>query len=739
MTVFCHQTFQTLRSLAGTILLCTTLIISGFSQEKPLYLDEQKPLDARVKDLVSRLTLEEKAHQMMHRSPAIPRLNIPAYNWWNESLHGVARSGVATVFPQAIGLGATFDENLVHKIATAISDEARANYNAAVSKGYHLQYSGLTFWTPNINIFRDPRWGRGQETYGEDPFLTGKLGTALVKGLQGDDPNYLKVAACAKHFAVHSGPERLRHEFNAKASAKDLHETYLPAFKALVDANVETVMCAYNRTNDQPCCANNFLLTETLRKAWGFKGHVVSDCWAIVDFYQKDGHKTVPTQAEAVALSVKSGVSLNCGDEYPALVEAVEKGLITEKEIDAALEVLLKTRFKLGLFDSPEKNPYNKISADVINSDKHRALAREAAAKSIVLLKNNGVLPLRNDLAKYFVTGPNAESVYALMGNYYGVNPAMVTYLEGLAAGVKPGSQLQYKPGVMIDRANVNPIDWTTGDAKGCDVTFIVMGITGALEGEEGESIASPHYGDRLDYNLPKNQIDFLKKIREGNSKPIVAVITGGSPMNLSEVHELADAVLLVWYGGEEAGNALADIVFGKVSPSGKLPITFPKSFEQLPPYEDYSMKGRTYRYMSAEPMYPFGYGLTYGKFSYSDLKLSATAIKKNQPVDVEVKVTNNGSMSADEVVQLYLTDLDSKTENPLHSLKGFQRVSLAPNSSAVVKFRLLPEMMETVNDQGVKMIDPGKFKLTIGGASPGQRAVVLGQAEGVTATFTVK
>ena len=726
---------QLILALFGLLLIPTI----AQSQEKNLFLDESQPIDIRVKDLVSKLTLEEKAHQMMHRSPAIPRLNIPAYNWWNESLHGVARSGVATVFPQAIALGATFDDQLVYKVATAISDEARANYNAAVSKDYHLQYSGLTFWTPNINIFRDPRWGRGQETYGEDPYLTSRLGTALVKGLQGDNPNYLKVAACAKHFAVHSGPERLRHEFNAKATAKDLHETYLPAFKALVDANVETVMCAYNRTNDQPCCANNFLLTEMLRKTWGFKGHVVSDCWAIVDFYQKDGHKTVPSQAEAVALSVKSGVSLNCGDEYPALVEAVQKGLITEKEIDAALETLLRTRFKLGLFDTPAKNPYNTISPDVINSQKHRALAREAATKSIVLLKNNGVLPLKNDLSKYFVTGPNAESVYALMGNYYGVNPNMVTYLEGLAAAIKPGSQLQYKPGVMIDRSNVNPIDWTTGDAKGCDVTFVVMGITGALEGEEGESIASPHYGDRLDYNLPKNQIEFLQKIREGNKKPIIAVVTGGSPMNLSEVHEIADAVLLVWYGGEEAGNALADIVFGKISPSGKLPVTFPKSLEQLPPYEDYSMKGRTYRYLETEPMYPFGFGLSYGKFTFSDLKLSATTVKRKQPVAAEVTLTNNSGLPADQVVQLYLTDTDAKGQNPRHSLKGFQRVTVSANSSTVVKFDVTPEMMETVAEDGKRSIDPGKFKLTIGASSPGERAVALGETEPVSAVFTVK
>jgi beta-glucosidase len=560
----------------------------GQQQDQDVFRNPSAPLEARINDLISKLTLEEKALQMMHRSPAIPRLNIPAYNWWNESLHGVARSGVATVFPQAIGLGATFDEDLIFRIGNAISDEARAMHNASVAKGHRLQYSGLTFWTPNINIFRDPRWGRGQETYGEDPFLTATLGMALVKGLQGNHPSYLKVAACAKHFAVHSGPERLRHEFNAVASPKDLRETYLPAFKALVDNGVETVMCAYNATNGEPCCSNQYLLKEVLRDEWGFKGHVVSDCWALVDLYQENGHKTVATQAEAVALAVKRGVNLNCGDEFPALVEAVNKGLITEKEIDAALAVLLKTRFRLGLFDPAENNPYNKIGTDVIDSEAHRALAKEAALKSIVLLKNNGALPLKNDLPRYFVTGPNAEGVYALMGNYYGVNPNMVTFLEGIAAAIQPGSQLQYKPGVELDRANVNPIDWTTGDAKASDVTFVVMGLTGMLEGEEGESIASPHYGDRLDYDLPKAQIDFLKKLRDGNPKPIIAIVTGGSPMNLSEVHELADAVLLVWYAGEEGGNAVADILFGKASPSGKLPITFPKSLAQLPPYEDY-------------------------------------------------------------------------------------------------------------------------------------------------------
>lgn len=717
---------------------CLLLSATGYSQNS-LYLDSSQPLDARVNDLISKFTLDEKAHQMMHRSPAIPRLNIPAYNWWNEGLHGVARSGVATVFPQAIGLGATFDEDLIFRIGNAISDEARATFNASTAKGYHLQYSGLTFWTPNINIFRDPRWGRGQETYGEDPYLTSRLGSALVKGLQGNDPNYLKVAACAKHFAVHSGPERLRHEFNAVADAKDLNETYLPAFKSLVDANVETVMCAYNRTNGEPCCSNNFLLTEVLRKKWGFKGHVVSDCWAIVDFYQEHGHKTVKTQAEAVALAVKSGVSLNCGDEYPALVEAVKQNLITEKEIDAALAVLLKTRFKLGLFDPKEKNPYNKITSEVINSAANRALAKEAALKSIVLLKNNGVLPLKNNLAKYFISGPNAESVYTLLGNYYGVNPNLVTFLEGIAGAIEPGSQFQYRPGFLLDRANVNPIDWTTSAARECDASFVVLGINGLLEGEEGEAIASPHFGDRLDYNLPKNQIDFLRKVKTGNSKPVIAIVTGGSPMNLAEIHELADAVLLVWYPGEEGGNAVADIIFGKASPSGKLPITFPKSFDQLPPYEEYGMKGRTYRYMEQEPMYPFGFGLSYTTFRYSDLKLSATTIKKKQPVEAAITVTNAGAMEGEEVVQLYITDVDPGAQSPLFTLLGVKRIHLKPGESTKVNFTITPEMMEQVNTKGERILEPGKLKVSIGGSLPGNRSTTLGIPDGANAIFTIK
>lgn len=706
------------------------------AQTEP-YLDPSKPLDVRVNDLLGRLTLEQKVSQMNYASPTIPSLKIPAYNWWSEALHGVARSGVATVFPQAIALGATFDENLLFRVSTVISDEARAMFNAAVEKGYHQHYGGLTFWTPNINIFRDPRWGRGQETYGEDPFLTATMGVAFVKGLQGNDPNYLKVAACAKHFAVHSGPERLRHEFNAQASLKDLRETYLPAFKALVDAKVEAVMCAYNRTNGQPCCANNFLLTDVLHKEWGFQGHVVSDCWAIADFY--GGHKTVATQAEAAALSVKSGVSLNCGDEYPALLEAVKKGLITEKEIDHSLAILLRSRFRLGLFDPKEKNPYGSISPDVINSDIHRQLAKETAVKSIVLLKNNGVLPLKNTLSKYLITGPNASSIEGLIGNYYGVNPKMVTILEGISGAIQPGSQMEYRPGTLLDSENTNPIDWTTSLAQKCDATFVVLGITGLIEGEEGESIASKHFGDRLDYDLPKNQIEFLRKLRKGNTRPIVAIVTGGSPMNLSEVHELADAVILAWYPGEEGGNAVADIIFGKTSPSGRLPITFPKSFSQLPPYEDYSMNGRTYRFMKEEPLYPFGFGLSYSKFTYSNIKLSKPSIKKNESVEIEVTVTNDGNVTGEEVVQLYITDVQASTRTPLYALKGIRRVNLTTGASQVVKFTITPQMLTLITDKGEYVVEPGDFKISIGGSVPGNRSETLGAAKSQQITLTVK
>jgi beta-glucosidase len=720
--------------IVGLITFLNVFSINAQEAKLP-YQNESLSMDLRVSDLISRLTLDEKIHQMMDESAAIARLNVPEYNYWNEGLHGVARSGVATVFPQAIGLGATFDEKLIKDVASAISDEARAMYNASLAEGRNPKYGGLTFWTPNINIFRDPRWGRGQETYGEDPFLTAKIGTAFVQGLQGDDPQYLKVAACAKHFAVHSGPEKLRHEFNAIASSKDLRETYLPAFKALVNANVEAVMCAYNRTNSELCCASNLLLDQILKKEWGFKGHVVTDCGAIKDFY--DGHNMVPGKAEAAALAIKHQDGLNCGSSYEALNDAIKRGLIREAEIDAALTTVLKTRFKLGMFDMPGKNPYNSIPLSTINSSVNRSLAREAAQKSIVLLKNNGVLPLRNDLPKYYVTGPNAADNYVLMGNYYGVNPQMVSYLEGLAGAIKPGSQMEYKPGILFDKPNVNPIDWTTGAAKSSNVTFVVLGISGLIEGEEGESIGSSHFGDRLDYNLPQNQINFLKKLRQGNKNKIVTIITGGSPMNLKEVHELSDAVLLAWYPGEEGGNAVADLIFGKVSPSGKLPITFPQSFDQLPAYEDYSMQGRTYRYMSAKPLYPFGFGLSYGKFEYLPLKLSSNKLKIGEELTLETEIENVGFNNAEEVVQLYITAPNGNgKDNPLYSLKGIKRVKLGNKEKQTVSFTINNDLLRTVTQSGAETLLKGTYKIYVGGSSPNEVNQELGAPKILEASF---
>jgi len=715
------------------LLFCIALRVDA--QQEP-YLNPQLPLETRVHDLISRLTPEEKVYQMMNNTPAIPRLHIPEYDWWNEALHGVARSGVATVFPQPIGMAATFDDSLLHQVATAISDEARAMYNAAMKKDYHARFGGLTFWTPNINIFRDPRWGRGQETYGEDPYLTARMGVALVTGLQGDDPRYLKVAACAKHFAVHSGPERLRHQFDAEVSPKDLWETYLPAFHALVNAGVEAVMCAYNRTDGEACCANTYLLEDVLRKQWGFKGHIVSDCDAIADIYE--GHKLVTSKMGAAVLALQRGVNLNCGDTYLALGDALKQGAVKQSEIDSSLAILMRTRFKLGLFDPAGSNPYDRIPESVINSAEHRALARKAAEKAIVLLKNDGALPLSNGLKKYYITGPNASSVDILLGNYYGVNDRLVTILEGLAAQAQPGSQMTYRQGVLLDRKNVNPIDWASGEAQGADATIAVLGISGMLEGEEGESLASPSSGDRLDYNIPAAQIEYLRKLKKDNSHPVIAVITGGSPMNLAEVQELADAVLLVWYPGEEGGNAVADILFGKVSPSGKLPVTFPKSYDQLPPYEDYAMKGRTYRYMKAEPLYPFGFGLSYTHFAYSDIRVSKPKIKKNENVSVTVTLTNTGTMASDEVAQLYLTHENHGEDAPLFALKGFQRVSLAPGASTSLHFTLTPEQLALVDAKGERSVPAGKIRISVGGSLPTHRSEELGAAHAVDTEIEV-
>ncbi len=723
-----NQYYQAMRIIPFLFLLfaaCNTDIRnSEFAPEYP-FLDHRLTLDERVNDLVSRLSLEEKVGQMMYNAPAIDRLGVPQYNWWNECLHGIARNGRATVFPQAIGLGATFNEDLISQISSAIGDEARAKFAISQSIGNRGQYAGLTFWTPNVNIFRDPRWGRGQETYGEDPYLTSRIGSAFVKGLQGDNPDYLKAAACAKHFVVHSGPEKDRHVFNAIASPKDMAETYFPAFKALAEAGVEGFMCAYNRTNNEACCGSSALLTNIIRDEWGFKGYITSDCWALVDIHA--GHKITGSPVESAALALKSGVNLNCGSVYfPYLVEAVKQGLITEQEVDASLKILLKTRFKLGLFDPAGMNPYDNVSPEVINSAEHRELAARAARESMVLLKNNNVLPLNKDIRNLYVVGPGAGTTEVLLGNYYGVSGNMVTFLEGIVSKASSGTTVEYKQGFLLDTPKVNPIDWSTGGAKDADATIVVTGLSGLLEGEEGESISSPYLGDRLEYGLPDNQVEYIKQIAAVGEKPVILVLTGGSPVDVTEVEQYADAIIYAWYPGEEGGNALADIIFGNYNPSGRLPISFPVSLEQLPAYDNYSMNGRTYRYMESDPAYPFGFGLSYTNFQYSSLIPDKQIIKEGDTLIVKFNLKNAGEVSGDEVCQLYISYPDEFPDAPNFALKDFKRVFLNAGESAKVEFKIAAESFKMVDDAGNFVHRKGAFKIYIGGASPMNRSEEL-------------
>jgi len=691
--------------------------------------------ESKIKELISQMTLEEKVSQLSYTSAAVPRLGIPEYNWWNECLHGVARAGIATVFPQAIAMAATFDDALVEQIADAISDEARAKYNEAVKQGNRGQYWGLSFWTPNINIFRDPRWGRGQETYGEDPYLTSQIGLALVRGLQGYDPENLKLAACAKHYAVHSGPEKDRHTFNAIPTKKDLFETYLPAFKALVEAGVESVMGAYNRTLDEPCCASNFLLKDILRGRWGFKGHVVSDCWAIRDFHQY--HKITKSPEESAALAMNAGCDLNCGCTYPMLTVAFKKGLVTEEAINTALERVLRTRFKLGMFDSLGSGKYDKLGREVIACEKHRKLALKAAEKSIVLLKNdNNLLPLDSSPKNIFVTGPAAANAHSLFGNYYGVSSRFVTILEGLAekTGGKFGISLEYRQGCLMYGENSKSLV-RYGEANVSDIVIAVMGLDGAIEGEEGDAIASDSNGDRSTIELPSWQLNYLKAVRNAGKK-IILVLTGGSPIAFPE--DIADAVIFAWYPGEQGGKAVADIIFGDVVPSGKLPITFPASTGQLPPYEDYSMRGRTYRYMTEKPLYPFGFGLSYTSFRFDSIVLSAPAVSAGGSVKAFVTVSNTGKHNADEVIQLYISRDERGEDEPLSSLRGFRRVFIPAGKAETVEFELSASIFETVNVEGEYVLMPGSYTVIASDAAPVPVSVEKGAPAPVTAKITV-
>ncbi len=723
------------------VILCLIFNTSIFSQNSKYEFENTKlSIKQRVDDLVDRMTLEEKVGQLMFASPAIERLGVPAYNWWNECLHGVARNGKATVFPQAIGMAASFDTDLMYRIGKAISDEARAKFNENRKVGYIDRYSGLTFWSPNVNLFRDPRWGRGQETYGEDPHLISQLGVAFVNGLQGDNPNHMKVAAMAKHYAVHSGPEKLRHEFDAIVTKKDLWNTYLPAFEALVvDAKVEGVMGAYNQTNGVACCAHPYLMTEVLRKKWGFKGYFVSDCWAIQDFYE--GHKIAANKTEAAAIALNEGCNLNCGNTYPALQEAIAAGLTSEAEIDANLKQLLPTRFKLGLFDPVGSVPFDKISKEVVRSQKHLDLTYEAARKSIVMLKNkDNVLPLDPNIKSVFVTGPTAGDMQALLANYYGLSGDMRTLLEGIVENVSEHTAIRYVQGSLLDRKNVNPMDWFSEEAEIAEVTIACMGITQLLEGEEGEAIASTSAGDRTNITLPPHQIEYLKLMRaKAKDKKLVVVITGGSAISIPEVYELADAVIYAWYPGEKGGQAVGDMIFGKYSPSGKLPVSFVKSINDLPPYEDYNMKNRTYRFAKQEMLFPFGFGLSFANFEYNNARTSAKVLKNNKKITVSIEVTNQSQITADEVVQLYISKKNRPLDDPIISLKSFERITLKPNETKKISFKLDASHFSTYSDVGDLMVDKGEYNVYLGGCLPVERSLTLGAAKWGEITVTVK
>ena len=842
-----------------------TLVPCPAQTGAPVYLDPSQPVEARVNDLIGRMTLEEKASQLVNQARAIPRLKVPNYDWWSEALHGVARAGTATVFPEPIGLAATFDDSLIHQMAVVIGTEARAKHNQAVRAGRRDIMEGLDFWSPNINIFRDPRWGRGQETYGEDPFLTGRMGVAFVTGLQGDDPKYFRVISTPKHFAVHSGPEPTRHTIDVQVSKHDMEDTYLPAFRATVtEGKAESVMCAYNRVNGQPACANNFLLQDQLRGAWKFNGYVVSDCDAITDIYE--GHHYTNSQAAAAAIAVKTGMDNECADfftitkddhDYKPYIDAVKEGLLTEADIDVALRRLFTARMRLGMFDPPGMVPYANTPDSEIDSAAHRAVALKTAQESMVLLKNDGVLPLSSSVKKILVVGPLAESTSVLHGNYSGTASHAMTALEGIRkqfAGAqvsfqpgtnflreprviptselstddgKPGLKAEYFPGELSGTPQVTRVDpyidleetnhpdshalpapdgmkdfsvrwagflkpsesgtyqiglfgsmqrmWLDGKlivdddvlhdpnlqfktmqlskghryavkieyeaggrmaklmwlrvsadplveavnaARQADVVVAVVGITSRLEGEEMK-VDLPGFrgGDRTSLNLPEEE-DILLGAMKGTGKPLVVVLMNGSALAVNWANDHANAIVDAWYSGEEGGTAIAQTLAGVNNPAGRLPVTFYKGTEQLPDFEDYSMKNRTYRYFTGEPLYPFGYGLSYSKFEYSDLKLSNPQLAAGDPLDVEVNVKNTSQRAGDEVVELYVT-FPKLAGAPLRALRGFKRVHLESGAEQRVKLSLSPRDLSYVNEAGDRLVGAGDYMITVGGGQP--------------------
>ncbi len=687
----------------------------------------------RAAELVSKMTVEEKASQLRYDAPAIDRLGIPAYNWWNEALHGVARAGTATMFPQAIGLAAAFDEELMGAIGEIIAVEARAKYNEQSKREDRDIYKGLTFWAPNVNIFRDPRWGRGHETYGEDPFLTSRLAVPFVKAMQGDG-EYMKVAACAKHFAVHSGPEGERHFFDAKASKKDLEETYLPAFEALVtEADVEAVMGAYNRTNGEPCCANKPLMVDTLRGKWGFKGHFVSDCWAIKDFHEN--HKVTSSPEESAKLALEMGCDLNCGCTYQSIMNAVRAGIISEDLITTSCVRLFTTRFLLGMFDKTE---YDEIPYEKVECKEHLQVASRAAKESVVLLKNDGLLPLNIEKIKTIgVVGPNANSRLSLIGNYHGTASRYITVLEGIQDKVGDDVRVLYSEGCDIFKNNLsNLADPNLPDrlseaqavADHSDVVVVVVGLDENLEGEEGDAGNQFASGDKINLSLPLSQRQLLNSVLECG-KPTIVIDMAGSAIDLSKAQEDANAVLQAWYPGARGGADVADILFGDVSPSGKLPLTFYYSSDDLPGFKDYSMKNRTYRYFEGTPLYPFGYGLTYGDCyvkSENHLEMENGDTTDTLNAKLTVTVANDGKVDTDEVVQVYIKDIDSEFATTHPKLCGFKRVHVAAGSETEVTITLDKKAFTSVNEDGERKIYGKNFKIYAGCQQPDARSEEL-------------
>jgi beta-glucosidase len=735
-------------SAIAVIAILASALIEADAQTTPPTLAKFKnpslPPEERARDLISNMTLEEKAAQLGHTAPAIARLGIPEYNWWNEGLHGVARADVATVFPQAIGMAASWDVPLMHRVANVLGTEFRAKYVEKVHpNGGTDWYRGLTVWSPNINIFRDPRWGRGQETYGEDPFLTSQLGVAFVSELQGSDPKYLKAIATPKHFAVHSGPESTRHTADVHVSRHDLEDTYLPAFRATVmEAKAQSVMCAYNAINGEPACANGTLLQEHLRKDWGFQGYVVSDCGAAADVFIPDGHKFAPNAEAGVTAAFKAGMDLICGDyrnnmstEPTAIVGAVRHGLLPESVLDRALTRLFTARIKLGMFDPAANNIYSKIPASQYDTPAHREVSLQMAKESLVLLKNSGnLLPLKKAPGVIAVIGPNADELDPLVGNYNGTPSRPVTILAGIRARF-PQSKVVYVKGTKLVEADTSA-DKAVEAARGADLVVMVAGLTAHIEGEEMKVNAQGFAGgDRTSLDLPAPQEQLLQRV-QAVGKPIVLVLMNGSALGINWADQHVPAIVEAWYPGEQGGTAVAALLAGDFSPGGRLPVTFYKSVDQLPPFDDYSMSKRTYRYFSGEPLYPFGYGLSFATFSYSNSHVSKTNVAATDTVTISVDVTNSGAVAGDEVVQLYLTQAGIRGA-PLRALNGFQRIHLNQGEKRTVEFTLHDRELSIVDDGGKHRIIPGQVAVWVGGGQPVSRPG-LSLPQGVKTQFAI-